>query len=98
MKTIVHIAPTLPPVVNGLGDFCKILADNLQNEGNVKNLFFIRNASGTRVQPDTYIFNRHNIAAKVNLIPHNPADPLPYQPSDEQFADLGESRGRRSKR
>ncbi len=27
------------------------------------------------------LLNRHSIKAKVNLIPHNPADPLPYQPS-----------------
>ena len=33
------------------------------------------------------LLNRHNIAAKVNLIPHNPADPLPYQPSDEETVD-----------
>src|ERR1044071_6286149 len=29
------------------------------------------------------LLNRHGIRAKVNLIPHNPADPLPYQPSAE---------------
>src|SRR6185437_1958065 len=27
------------------------------------------------------LLNRHGLRAKVNLIPHNPADPLPYQPS-----------------
>src|ERR1051326_4719196 len=26
------------------------------------------------------LLNRHGLRAKVNLIPHNPADPLPYQP------------------
>src|SRR6202158_4293144 len=26
------------------------------------------------------LLNRHGLSAKVNLIPHNPADPLPYQP------------------
>lgn len=30
------------------------------------------------------ILNRHGLTAKVNLIPHNPADPLPYQPSSEE--------------
>jgi len=43
------------------------------------------------------LLNRHNIKAKVNLIPHNPADPLPYQPSSEtavqQFKNLLESKG-----
>src|SRR5881275_641773 len=27
------------------------------------------------------LLNRHALRAKVNLIPHNPADPLPYRPS-----------------
>ncbi len=27
------------------------------------------------------LLNRYQLRAKVNLIPHNPADPLPYQPS-----------------
>lgn len=27
------------------------------------------------------LLNRHDLHAKVNLIPHNPAEPLPYQPS-----------------
>jgi 23S rRNA (adenine2503-C2)-methyltransferase len=31
------------------------------------------------------LLNRHQLRAKVNLIPHNPADPLPYQPSPEEF-------------
>jgi 23S rRNA (adenine2503-C2)-methyltransferase len=30
------------------------------------------------------LLNRHGLNAKVNLIPHNPADPLPYQPSSEE--------------
>jgi 23S rRNA (adenine2503-C2)-methyltransferase len=33
------------------------------------------------------LLNRHNIKAKVNLIPHNPADPLPYQPSTAETVD-----------
>ncbi len=43
------------------------------------------------------LLNRHGITAKVNLIPHNPADPLPYQPSPpatvERFKNLLESKG-----
>jgi 23S rRNA (adenine2503-C2)-methyltransferase len=43
------------------------------------------------------LLNRHNIKAKVNLIPHNPADPLPYQPSPEvtvgRFKNILESKG-----
>ena len=43
------------------------------------------------------LLNRHGIASKVNLIPHNPADPLPYQPSPQatvdRFKNILESKG-----
>jgi 23S rRNA (adenine2503-C2)-methyltransferase len=43
------------------------------------------------------LLNRHNLRAKVNLIPHNPADPLPYRPSPpervESFKTILESKG-----
>jgi 23S rRNA (adenine2503-C2)-methyltransferase len=43
------------------------------------------------------LLNRHGLRAKVNLIPHNPADPLPYQPSRparvEEFKSILESKG-----
>jgi 23S rRNA (adenine2503-C2)-methyltransferase len=43
------------------------------------------------------LLNRHGIRSKVNLIPHNPADPLPYQPSPsnrvEKFKNILESKG-----
>jgi 23S rRNA (adenine2503-C2)-methyltransferase len=43
------------------------------------------------------LLNRHNIKSKVNLIPHNPADPLPYRPSThetvERFKNILESKG-----
>jgi 23S rRNA (adenine2503-C2)-methyltransferase len=43
------------------------------------------------------LLNRHGLKAKVNLIPHNPADPLPYQPSSantvERFKQVLESKG-----
>jgi 23S rRNA (adenine2503-C2)-methyltransferase len=43
------------------------------------------------------LLNRHGLKTKVNLIPHNPADPLPYQPSSEetveQFKAILESKG-----
>ena len=43
------------------------------------------------------LLNRHELRAKVNLIPHNPADPLPYQPSPtervEDFRSILESKG-----
>src|SRR5437773_6396362 len=43
------------------------------------------------------LINRHNLHAKVNLIPHNPAEPLPYQPSPaprvERFREILEAKG-----
>jgi 23S rRNA (adenine2503-C2)-methyltransferase len=43
------------------------------------------------------LLNRHGLRAKVNLIPHNPAEPLPYKPSPEdtvaRFKDILESKG-----
>src|SRR3989440_5869752 len=43
------------------------------------------------------LLNRHALRAKVNLIPHNPAEPLPYQPSSmertEAFRKILESKG-----
>ena len=43
------------------------------------------------------LLNRHGLRAKVNLIPHNPADPLPYRPSSlervESFKRILESKG-----
>ncbi len=46
------------------------------------------------------LLNRHDLHAKVNLIPHNPADPLPYQPSPatrvKMFKSILESKGVRA--
>ena len=43
------------------------------------------------------LLNRHSLRAKVNLIPHNPAEPLPYLPSSaervETFREILESKG-----
>jgi 23S rRNA (adenine2503-C2)-methyltransferase len=43
------------------------------------------------------LLNRHNLRAKVNLIPHNPAEPLVYRPSTpervESFKAILESKG-----
>jgi 23S rRNA (adenine2503-C2)-methyltransferase len=46
------------------------------------------------------LLNRHDLHARVNLIPHNPANPLPYQPSPparvETFRSILESKGVRT--
>jgi 23S rRNA (adenine2503-C2)-methyltransferase len=43
------------------------------------------------------LLNRHQLRTKVNLIPHNPGDPLPYRPSPpervESFQSLLEAKG-----
>jgi 23S rRNA (adenine2503-C2)-methyltransferase len=43
------------------------------------------------------LLNRHQLRTKVNLIPHNPGDPLPYRPSPpervESFRRILESKG-----
>ena len=43
------------------------------------------------------LLNRHGLRAKVNLIPHNPAEPLPYRPSPDEavarFKSILESKG-----
>lgn len=43
------------------------------------------------------LLNRHGLRVKVNLIPHNPAEPLPYRPSPwervESFKSILESKG-----
>jgi 23S rRNA (adenine2503-C2)-methyltransferase len=43
------------------------------------------------------LLNRHSLRAKVNLIPHNPAEELPYRPSTpervEAFRGVLESKG-----
>ena len=43
------------------------------------------------------LLNRYELRAKVNLIPHNPAEPLPFQPSTpervESFREILESKG-----
>lgn len=33
------------------------------------------------------LLNRHQLRVKVNLIPHNPADPLPYRPSSDETVE-----------
>ena len=42
------------------------------------------------------LLNRHQLRVKVNLIPHNPADPLPYRPSPparvERFKEILEAK------
>lgn len=60
MKKIIHIAPALPPVINGLGDFCKILADNLEREGYTDHVFVVRKPPGLNNDNGIYAFEPQN--------------------------------------
>jgi 23S rRNA (adenine2503-C2)-methyltransferase len=55
------------------------------------------NDSDAQARQLANLLNRHRLRAKVNLIPHNPAEPLPYQPSTtarvESFREILESKG-----
>ena len=55
------------------------------------------NDSAEQARQLANLLNRHQLNAKVNLIPHNPAEPLPYLPSSEetvaQFRSILESKG-----
>src|SRR5437868_6914458 len=55
------------------------------------------NDSDAQARQLANLLNRHALRAKVNLIPHNPAEPLPYQPSSaervESFRSILESKG-----
>jgi len=58
------------------------------------------NDSNEQARQLANLLNRHDLHAKVNLIPHNPAAPLPYQPSPatrvEMFKSILESKGVRT--
>ncbi len=55
------------------------------------------NDSDAQARQLANLLNRYQLRAKVNLIPHNPADPLPYRPSTpervESFQATLESKG-----
>lgn len=55
------------------------------------------NDSDEKARQLANLLNRHDLHAKVNLIPHNPADPLPYQASPatrvEMFKSILEAKG-----
>lgn len=58
------------------------------------------NDSNEQARQLANLLNRHDLHARVNLIPHNPADRLPYQPSPatrvESFKSILESKGVRT--
>ena len=42
MKSILHITPSMPPEINGLGDFCYLLSRNLEKDGYTDQTFLVR--------------------------------------------------------
>lgn len=57
MKKIVHIAPALPPSINGLGDFCHLVACNLERSGYTDNVFVLRHPVSSDPDRDVRVFN-----------------------------------------
>jgi len=66
VKKIVHISPTVPPSINGLGDFCTILAEGLNSLQTFNNIFLIcennyDNSGKTNIKK----FNRRNFFTEL---------------------------------
>lgn len=57
MKKVVHISPSLPPAINGLGDFCHIVARNLERSGYTDNVFVLRRQATSDPGRDVRVFN-----------------------------------------
>jgi 23S rRNA (adenine2503-C2)-methyltransferase len=79
---------------------CKVFAESLK-PGERFTFEYVMlsgvNDSDQQARQLANLLNRYELRAKVNLIPHNPAEPLPYQPSPgervETFREILESKG-----
>jgi 23S rRNA (adenine2503-C2)-methyltransferase len=79
---------------------CKVFAESLK-PGERFTFEYVMlsgvNDSDEQARQLANLLNRYELRAKVNLIPHNPAEPLPYQPSPsdrvETFREILESKG-----
>ncbi len=67
---IVHITPALPPAINGLGDFSKILVDNLKEKGYKKNTFLIVgiDPGNKAIEEPVVQFNKNNLYQKLESL------------------------------
>lgn len=81
-------------------DACKVFEKSLKHGERLTFEYVMLdgvNDSDEQARQLANLLNRHNITAKVNLIPHNAADPLPYQPSSDatvdRFKSILESKG-----
>lgn len=86
----------LKDLLSACGDFEKSLKPNERFTFEYVMLAGV-NDSDEHARQLANLLNRHGLHAKVNLIPHNPAESLPYQPSTtervETFRGLLESKG-----
>jgi 23S rRNA (adenine2503-C2)-methyltransferase len=86
--------------LNELLSACKVFAESLK-PGERFTFEYVMlsgvNDSDEQARQLANLLNRYELRAKVNLIPHNPAEPLPYQPSPtdrvETFREILESKG-----
>lgn len=70
--SILHITPALPPSINGLGDFSKILVDKLKERGYTKNSFLVfhKDASNAGIEEPIIELNRKELYSDLeNLRP-----------------------------
>jgi 23S rRNA (adenine2503-C2)-methyltransferase len=86
----------LPELLSACKDFQKSLKPNESFTFEYVMLEGV-NDSDEQARQLANLLNRHQLRAKVNLIPHNPAEPLPYRPSPpqrvESFRAVLESKG-----
>jgi hypothetical protein len=67
---IVHITPALPPTINGLGDFSKILVDNLEEAGFTKNTFLVvdKGESAAIIEDEIIEFTKESLLQQLESL------------------------------
>src|SRR6186997_351234 len=72
IEKLVHITPTMPPAVNGLGDFCSLLVNNIRSKGYNNNVFFLRNYDFENIEGNELVkFTPEDFYE--NLLKHKPS-------------------------
>jgi len=66
MKTVLHILPTIPPVINGVGDFGFLLAEAMAELGYSNNIFLVKKLPDSSTVNKVEAFNAHNLYQKIN--------------------------------
>jgi len=65
MKRIVHITPTLPPNINGLGDFSYLLAQAMETLVEVETVFVVNSMPAGELENNVVEFNADNLYNKL---------------------------------